>query len=109
MKMNYQNDQESLKKHAAQKAVTSIRSGMTLGLGTGSTTRYALLEISSYLNTGKIKDIVGIASSLETEKLATELGIPLCSLNDNPCIDLSIDGADELDTELNLIKGGLGA
>lgn len=102
-------DQKSLKKQAAQQAVTSIRSGMTLGLGTGSTTSYALQAIAAHLDAGELKDIAGIASSSATEKQARELGIPLSQLNDSPDIDLTIDGADEVDDRLNLIKGGGGA
>lgn len=110
MDMAYQkSDQDALKKQAAQKAVTCIRSGMTLGLGTGSTTRFALQEIASYLASGRLKEIVGVASSVATEELARELSIPLCTLNDAPDIDLTIDGADEVDPWLNLIKGGGGA
>jgi ribose 5-phosphate isomerase A len=82
---------------------------MVLGLGTGSTTRYALEDIGSRLKTGKLQDILGIPSSLQTEKIAGELGIPLTNFDEHQEIDLTIDGADEVDPELNLIKGGGGA
>jgi len=82
---------------------------MVLGLGTGTTTRFALIEIAARLKDGRLKDIVGIPSSRETEKTARELGIPLISFDDKQEIDLTIDGADEVDPQLNLIKGGGGA
>ncbi len=82
---------------------------MVLGLGTGSTTRFALIEIAARLKDGRLKDITGIPSSRETEKTARELGIPVISFDDKQEIDLTIDGADEVDPQLNLIKGGGGA
>ena len=82
---------------------------MVLGLGTGSTAKYALEEIAGRLKDGRLKDIAGIPSSLETERTARELGIPVISFDDKQEIDLTIDGADEVDPDLNLIKGGGGA
>ncbi len=100
---------EELKRIAAEKAVSFIEPGMIIGLGTGSTTKYALLKISEKLKSGELHDIVGIPTSVQTEKLAGELEIPVSDLNRYPHIDLTIDGADEVDKELNLIKGGGGA
>ncbi|MBI5730878.1 MAG: ribose 5-phosphate isomerase A [Ignavibacteriales bacterium] len=141
-----------LKKLAAEKAVEEISSGMIVGLGTGSTVQFALEKISERIKNGELKNIVGIPSSLRTEKEATRLEIPITTLNEvvkrekenggqkpvlrasegsevrnqkseiriqypassiqyqaSSIIDLTIDGADEIDNELNLIKGGGGA
>ena len=101
--------QESQKKAAAEKAVDYIKSGMILGLGTGSTFVYALNKIAHLINKGELKNIAGIPTSKKTEKLAIELGLSLTTLSEQPKIDLTIDGADEVDNNLNLIKGGGGA
>jgi ribose 5-phosphate isomerase A len=98
-----------LKEKAAQDALDLIESDMVLGLGTGSTTRFAIELIGQRLKDGSLKNIVGIPSSLETEKLAKSLGIPLTNFQKHPEIDLTIVGADEVDTQLDLIKGGGGA
>ena len=97
------------KRRAAHRAVEWVESGMVVGLGTGSTTRFALERIAERLKTSKLHNIVGIPSSLQTEKLARELGIPLSGLDAHPEIDITIDGADEVDPLLDLIKGGGGA
>ncbi|MGH7891233.1 MAG: ribose-5-phosphate isomerase RpiA, partial [Thermodesulfobacteriota bacterium] len=101
--------QDRLKKEAGISAVDLVRPGMVLGLGTGSTAKYALEEISRRLKDGRLSDIAGIPSSLETERTARELGIPVITFDDKQEIDLTIDGADEVDPGLNLIKGGGGA
>lgn len=96
-----------MKRLAAEKACDYIEDGMIIGLGTGSTVDYALRKIGKMVNEGiKIK---GIPTSFRTKKIAIEEKIPLTSLDDNPEIDLTIDGADEVDSELRLIKGGGGA
>jgi ribose 5-phosphate isomerase A len=82
---------------------------MVVGLGTGSTTAFAVIRIGERLKSGDLKNIVGIPTSIRTEILAGELGIPLGGLDDQPVIDVTIDGADEVDPDLNLIKGGGGA
>ena len=102
-------DLTKLKNKAAVEAVKNVESGMVLGLGTGSTANFAIREISRLLKEGSLKDIVGIPSSNQTEKLALELGIPLITFDQKSEIDLNIDGADEVDPDLNLIKGGGGA
>jgi len=100
-------EQEEMKKLAAEKAVEYVKDGMVLGLGTGSTVEHMLKKVGEKVNGGlKIK---GIPTSMRTRKLAKEYKIPLTSLEENPEIDLTIDGADEVDSELNLIKGGGGA
>jgi len=101
--------QDELKQKAAHYAVKFVDSGMVVGLGTGSTTAFAVMRIGELIKSGDLKNIVGIPTSIRTEKLATELGIPLCGLDDRPMIDITIDGADEVDPALNLIKGGGGA
>ena len=103
------NKQDELKQKAAHRAVEFIESGMVMGLGTGSTTAFAVIRIGELLKSGDLKNIVGISTSIRTETLAGELGIPLCGLDDQPLIEVTIDGADEVDPDLNLIKGGGGA
>ena len=101
--------QNRLKKEAAISAVDFIESAMVLGLGTGSTTRFALEELGQRLKDGRLKDIVGICSSNQTETRAKDLGIPIITFDEKQELDLTIDGADEVDPQLNLIKGGGGA
>ena len=101
--------QDELKQKAAHRAVEFVDSGMVVGLGTGSTTEFAVRRIAERLKSGDLKNIVGIPTSIRTQKLAGELNIPLCGLDDQPDIDVTIDGADEVDPDLNLIKGGGGA
>ena len=101
--------QDELKQKAAHRAVEFVESGMVVGLGTGSTTAFAVIRIGERLKSADLKNIVGIPTSIRTETLAAEWGIPLCGLEDQPVIDVTIDGADEVDPDLNLIKGGGGA
>ena len=100
---------EIQKKQAAEKAVERVQSGMVLGLGTGSTTRYAIIKIGELWQAGVLTDIVGVPTGEGTAALAREYGIPLVSLDDYPVINLTIDGADEVGPDLNLIKGLGGA
>lgn len=95
------------KQQAAKRAVEYVQDGMVLGLGTGSTTKLAVDEIGLLVKEGY--DLVGIPTSLETERQARSLGIPLTTLDQVEAIDLTIDGADEVDPHLNLIKGLGGA
>ncbi len=97
-------NKEYLKKIAAEKATDEVREGMVLGLGTGSTVYYALLKLGAMVREGL--NIIGIPTSDGTEKIAIEQGIPLSTLAVHPTIELTIDGADEVDAHLNLIKGG---
>ncbi|KAL3644692.1 putative ribose-5-phosphate isomerase 2 [Castilleja foliolosa] len=97
--------QDDLKKIAAYKAVEHVESGMVIGLGTGSTAKHAVDRIAHLLNQGKLKNIVGIATSTQTRDQAVSLGIPLSDLDSHPTVDLAIDGADEVDPDLNLVKG----
>jgi len=98
---------EELKKIASEKAVDYIEDGMIVGLGTGSTVEYALRKIGSLVKDGL--EIHGIPTSLHTRRIAKEENIPLTTLEEHPEIDVTIDGADEVDSDLNLIKGGGGA
>ncbi|MEE9430183.1 MAG: ribose-5-phosphate isomerase RpiA [Melioribacteraceae bacterium] len=100
---------DKLKEQAAHKAVEEIKSGMVVGLGTGSTVFYALQKIAELLKSGELTNIVGIPSSEQTEKIANELEIPLTTFDEHQTIDVTIDGADEVDKYFNLIKGGGGA
>lgn len=102
-------DIQLLKKQAAEKAVEFIESGMVVGLGHGSTAIFATLRLAHLLDTGKLKNIVAIPCSRVVEQEALRLGIPLTNFEKHPQIDLTIDGADEVDPQLNLIKGGGGA
>lgn len=103
------NTVEELKKAAAEHAVQFIESGMIIGLGTGSTAYFATLRVAELIKQNSLKNILAIPSSKETESLARSLGIPITSFKENISIDIAIDGADEVDENLNLIKGGGGA
>jgi ribose 5-phosphate isomerase A len=96
-----------MKKMAGEKAVEYVEDGMIIGLGTGSTVEYTLKKLGKLVKDGL--DIKGIPTSMHTKKIAKEYEIPLTTLEENPEIDLTIDGADEVDSNLNLIKGGGGA
>ncbi|TET52323.1 MAG: ribose-5-phosphate isomerase RpiA [Anaerolineales bacterium] len=100
---------EQLKRIAAEKAVEFIESGMVVGLGHGSTAVLAVRRLGALLSDGVLEDIVGVPCSLEIEAEAQALGIPLTTLDQHPIIDVTIDGADEVDPRLDLIKGGGGA
>ncbi|XP_068650261.1 probable ribose-5-phosphate isomerase 3, chloroplastic [Aristolochia californica] len=101
--------QDDLKKIAADKAVDYVKSGMVLGLGTGSTAAFVVDKIGQLLKSGQLSDIVGVPTSKRTQEQAASLGIPLSVLDSHPNIDLAIDGADEVDPFLNLVKGRGGA
>ena len=98
-----------LKQKAAEYAVQFIEDGMVIGLGEGSTAIFALYKIAELLKAGDLKNIRGIPCSNTVEKAARDSNIPLTTLDEHPVIDLTIDGADEVDTNLNIIKGGGGA
>ncbi len=102
-------DQDSLKRKAAERAAEQIGTGMVLGFGTGSTFNHVLYILSEKLKSGEIENIVGVPTSEKTLALAQELNIPCSTLSEHTILDLTIDGADEVDSKLNLIKGGGGA
>jgi len=94
---------------AAERAVDFVNSGMIVGLGNGSTAKIVIETIGKRIITGILSDIVGIPTSKESQREALCNGIPVSLLNDYSKVDLTIDGADEVDLDLNLIKGGGGA
>ena len=86
-----------------------VRSGQTLGLGSGTTSEFAVRHIGGLLQEGKLTDILGVPTSTQTEFVCHELAIPITTLNDPRIagrLDLAIDGPDEVDAELNVTKGG---
>jgi ribose 5-phosphate isomerase A len=101
----------NLKQQAANRALTFVQDGMILGLGTGSTTTEFVKLLGAKLLSSEIKNVVGVPTSARTAHLAREAGIPLAQLSDLspqdalPRLDLAVDGADEIDPRLNLIKG----
>ncbi|GHF30769.1 ribose 5-phosphate isomerase A [Deinococcus metalli] len=101
-------DLEALKKEAAVRATHLVRSGMRVGLGTGSTAKYAIEELARRIQAGELTDITGVATSEASDTLARSLGLRVEVLDPRP-LDLAIDGADEIDPQLNLIKGLGGA
>ncbi len=100
-------DVEALKRMAGEKAAEEIKDGMVVGLGTGSTVKYTIMRLGEMVRGGL--DIIGIPTSKATESLARSVGIRIGTLDEYGSIDLTIDGADEVDENLNLIKGGGGA
>ncbi len=97
------------KRDAAERAVQLVCSGMVLGLGTGSTAKFAVEAIGRRLASGELEALTAVPTSNQTRDLARSLGIPLTTLDEHPVVDLTIDGADEIDPAENLIKGGGGA
>jgi ribose 5-phosphate isomerase A len=98
-----------LKREAAAQALARVERGMVLGLGSGSTVAHFLELLGQKLATGALTDVVGVPSSVQTEREAGRLGIPLTTLSEHPRLDLTVDGADEVSPELDLIKGMGGA
>ncbi len=99
--------QDELKRAAAEVALSYVQSGMVLGLGTGSTVRHLLDLLGEAVRSGRLRDVVCVPTSVQTEVRAEELGIALIGLRER--IDLTIDGADEVSSGLDLIKGMGGA
>lgn len=95
------------KQQAGEYAATLIENGMTIGIGTGSTVYFFIQALAKKIQQGL--NIKGVPTSAQTAQLATSLHIPLTDLNDVAALDLTVDGADEIDPSLNLIKGGGGA
>jgi ribose 5-phosphate isomerase A len=100
---------EELKRAAAERAADRVESGMRLGLGTGSTVAHFLDVLAERIRAGTLKRIVGVPTSIRTAERSRELGIPLAELQDAGPLDLTVDGADEVDPLLDLIKGLGGA
>ena len=97
-------DVEALKREAGIEACKFVRTGMKVGLGTGSTVKHTVIELGRMIREEGL-EIVGVPTSLATEKLATEMGIPLVELSEVDGLDIVIDGADEFDPNFQLIKG----
>lgn len=102
-------DRDELKQAAGERAADWVEPGMVVGLGTGSTAIYAIRRIGALIQSGELRDVLGVPTSKASEAAALEVGIPLTTLGEHPVVDLTIDGADEVDPELNLIKGAGGA
>lgn len=102
-------DRDHLKQQAAEYAVRFVESGMRVGLGTGSTAYFATRRIAQLIHDGILKDILGFPTSKSAWHLAKESGIALMDDSMPESLDVTIDGADEVDPNLNLIKGGGGA
>jgi len=96
------------KQEAAVRAAELVESGMVVGLGGGSTAALAIRRIAELLEQGRLRDVVGIPCAVSVGEEARRQGIPITTLEDHAAIDLTIDGADEVDPDLNLIKGGGG-
>ncbi|MCZ6678355.1 MAG: ribose-5-phosphate isomerase RpiA [Candidatus Poribacteria bacterium] len=99
--------EKKLKRLAAEHAADEVENEMIVGLGTGSTTYYALLKLGERVRGGL--DIIGIPTSQQTAKIATAQGISLSTLREHLEVDVTIDGADEVNPDLDLIKGAGGA
>jgi len=99
---------EQAKKRAALEAVKHIKDGFILGLGSGSTAAYVIEEVGKRIKLGGLR-VSGVPTSYQAFQLAVHHGIPTTTLDEHPQLDLTIDGADQVDTKLNLIKGMGGA
>ena len=95
-----------MKQQVGKAAAERVKSGSIVGLGTGSTTAYAIQFIGERIQSGELTDIKGIPTSFQAEVLAKQYGVPLTTLDEVDRIDVAIDGADEVDPNKNLIKGG---
>jgi len=102
-------DPEVLKRQAAARALEEVESGMVLGLGTGSTMAHFLELLADAIRNGTISDVRGLSTSVRTDRRARELGIPMTTLAEVHQADLTVDGADEISPELDLVKGMGGA
>ena len=100
-------DLDRPKQQAAERALDLIRDGQVIGLGTGSTAKFAIEGLGRLVREGL--SVTGVPTSVATERLARELAIPLVNLNEAGVIDVTLDGADEVDPDFNMIKGGGGA
>ena len=100
-------DAKALKIEAARAALTHVESGMRLGIGTGSTAEEFVRLLAEKVSAGMA--VTGVPTSERTAALCRELGVPLATLDEMPELDLTVDGADEVDPQLSLIKGGGGA
>lgn len=97
------------KQMAAERGASLVESGMVLGLGSGSTATLAVQAIGRRFREGSLRNVIGVPSSSAIATVARESGVPLTTLDEHPILDLDLDGADEVDPNLNLIKGLGGA
>ena len=97
------------KQAAAERGANLVESGMVLGLGSGSTATLAVQAIGRKLREGTLRNVIGVPTSSAIAAVARESGVPLTTLDEHPALDLDLDGADEVDPNLNLIKGLGGA
>jgi len=97
------------KQMAAERGASLVESGMVLGLGSGSTATLAVQAIGRRLREGSLRNVIGVPSSSAIAAVARESGVPLGTLEEHPVLDLDLDGADEVDPHLDLIKGLGGA
>ncbi len=102
-------DADLAKRAAAERAVEEVESGMRLGLGTGSTAEWFVRALGERVRSGALRKVVGVPTSIRTGKLAGKERVALTTLDEAGWLDLTVDGADEADGDLNLIKGGGGA
>jgi len=100
---------EAAKRRAAEKAVLHIESGSVIGLGSGSTAAHAIRVLGVRLRSGELKEVLGVPTSLQATAEAISASVPITTLDEHPDVDLTIDGADQIDKALNVIKGGGGA
>jgi len=107
MSENQMADQDKAKERAAERALEAVSSGQVIGLGTGSTAKFAIQGLGRLVREGL--SVKGVPTSIATERMARELGIPIVDLNEAGVIDVTVDGADEVDPDFNMIKGGGGA
>jgi ribose 5-phosphate isomerase A len=98
--------QDLMKQEVGKAAAARVKSNSVVGLGTGSTTAFAIEYIGARLQSGELTNVVGIPTSFQARVLAKQYGIPLTTLDEVERIDIAIDGADEVDPHKNLIKGG---
>ena len=99
---------EEAKKRVALEAVKHVKDGFVVGLGSGCTAAYVIQEIGRLLQQDGLR-VLGVPSSSQAMQLAVQSGLPLTTLDEHPCLDLVIDGADEVDKKFDMIKGGGGA
>lgn len=100
---------EDMKRRASERAVEHVESGFIVGLGSGTTAAMAIRLIGARLREGSLRDILGVPTSIQAAQEAIISGIPLTTLDEHPEVDVSIDGADQIDRRLRAIKGGGGA
>ncbi|KAF8364555.1 hypothetical protein HHK36_033476 [Tetracentron sinense] len=98
--------QDALKRALAKQAVGLVKSGMVIGLGTGSTASLAIEELGKLIRQGKLKDVVAVGANYQSRVLARQFGVKTVDLNDVNNIDIAFDGVDEVDFNKNLLKGG---